>query len=352
MAADKVRWGILGGGHIGREFLRGAASSTTGAVTTLGTRRPARTDLAEHYPGLRVHGSYEALLADPELDAIYVATPHPFHAQWTIAATHAGKHVLCEKPAGMNAAEVAAMFAAASASGTFLGEAYMYRLHPMTACILDLLRAGKVGEIRMIKSSFGFALPGFRPEHRLFKKELGGGAILDMGGYPMSMARLIAGLDSSDGIAEPVDVAAMSRNGPTGVEEISTAMVSFANGIIAQLSCSIGLHQDNVLHVMGTEGRLEIDSFWFGSGRRGGTARIRFVPCQGETEIIEVSEAANVYSFQFEAANRAIRAGHTRFAWPGMTEADSLGNARAIDRWIGTAATCNPPLRAPDGAPL
>jgi predicted dehydrogenase len=350
MTAETVRWGILGGGHIGREFLRAAAASTTGVVTALGTRRPERVDLADHYPGLRVLGSYEALLADRELDAIYIATPHPFHAQWAIAAARFGKHVLCEKPAAMTASEVASMFAAASASGTFLGEAYMYRLHPLTARILGLLRAGKVGEIRMIKSSFGFALPVFLPEHRLFKKELGGGAILDVGGYPMSMARLIAGLDAPDGIAEPVDVAAMSRNGPTGVEELSTAMVSFANGIIAQLSCSIGLHQDNVLHVMGTEGRLEVDSFWFGSGRHGGTARMRFVPCRGDTEIIEVTEASNVYSFQFEAANRAIRAGRTRFAWPGMTEADSLGNARALDRWIAAATICNPPFGTPPGA--
>lgn len=347
MSADSVRWGILGPGGIAREFLAGAAGSETGVVTALGTRNPNRTDLVENFPGLRVHDSYESLLADPAVDAIYIATPHPFHAEWAIKAAGQGKHVLCEKPAAMTPREMEAMFAAASANGTFLAEAYMYRLHPLTAFLLDLLKQGKIGEVRMIKSSFGFAIPVFLPGHRLFAKELGGGAILDLGGYPMSMARLIAGCDAPQGFADPVLLQAISREGPTGVEEISAALVTFPNGIIAQISCSVAQWQDNVLHIQGTAGRLEIDSFWFGSGKYGGTAEIRFTPPRGETEIIRFAETRNVYSFQFEAANAAIRAGQTRFAYPGMTEADSISNARAIERWLTEAESCDPPLRTP-----
>ncbi len=344
---DKVRWGILGPGHIAREFLRGAAGSDSGVVTAIGTRNPGRAGLAEQFAGLRCHGSYEALLADPEVDAIYISTPHPFHAEWAIQSALRGKHVLCEKPAGMNAAQVEQMFAAASAHATFLGEAFMYRLHPLTARVLALVREGVLGEVRMIKSSFGFYIPVFLPEHRLFKRELGGGAVRDLAGYPMSMARLIAGCTTSSGLAEPLQIVAISRPGPTGVEEISTALVGFENGIIGQLSCSVALTQDNVLHIQGTRGRLEVESFWFGSGRYGGTAQIRCTPLGGPTEAIEVTESRNVYSFQFEAANRAILRGETRFAYPGMTERDSICNARAIDRWLAAALTCEPALSAP-----
>lgn len=347
MVSDAVRWGLLGPGGIAREFLRGAEGSTSGTVVAVGTRRPERADLFEHFPGLKVHGSYEALLADPDIDAIYIATPHPFHAEWAIKAAGAGKHVLSEKPMAMNAAEVAAMFAAATRAGTFIGEAFMYRLHPMTAFLLGLLDDGKIGELRLIRSSFGFAIPVFLPDHRLFKRELGGGAILDLGGYPMSMARLIAGRAEGRDDLEPVTMSAYARNGATGVEEIAVATATFANGVIAEMSVSLGQWQDNVLHLMGTKGRLEVDSFWFGSGRYGGTAQIRFVPPHGEAEIIPFTDERNVYSFQFEAANQAIRSGQTRFAYPGMSEADSLANARSLDRWLAETRTVEPPLSQP-----
>lgn len=346
MTTEPVRWGILGPGGISQEFLKGAAGSASGVVSAIGTRNPDRPELAEKFPGLRVLDN-ESLLADPEVDAIYVATPHPLHAEWTIRAADAGKHVLCEKPAAMNEAEVRAMFAAATRNGTFLGEAFMYRLHPMTAFILSLLDEGKIGDLRLIRSSFGFAIPVFLPHHRLFRPELGGGAILDLGGYPMSMARLLAGHAGHRDDLKPLAVEAFSRNGPTGVEEISVATATFENGIVAQMSVSIGQHQDNVLHLMGSKGRLEIADFWFGSGRYGGTREIRYVPPHGEPEVIPFSDDRNVYSFQFEAANAAIRAGETRFAYPGMTEADSIANARGLDMWLAGSRSIGPALPQP-----
>lgn len=341
-----IRWGIIGPGGIAREFLRGSAGSQTGIVTAVGTRRPDSPDLGVNFPGLKVHDGYGALLSDPEIDAVYIATPHVLHAEWAIKAAAAGKHILCEKPAGLNPGEVKAVFAAAKENGVFFAEAYMYRLHPLTGFLLQLLRDGKIGEVRMIKSSFGFAFPVFLPQHRLFDPALGGGAILDVGGYPMSMARLIAGYQAETPL-EPVDLQAVIRRGPTGVDEIASALVTFPNGIIADLSCSIALWQDNVLRIFGTDGYLEVDEFWFGSGKYGGTARIRFKPTQGPVEIIEFDEQANVYAFQFEAANAAIRDGRTELAYPGVTQADSIDNARALQRWIDEAATVAPPLPRP-----
>lgn len=350
MSADQVRWGILGPGGIAKEFLRGAEGSATGRITAIGSRNPERAELATDFPGLRLL-TCDALIADPDIDAIYIATPHPQHAEWAIKAADAGKHVLTEKPAAISAGKVEAMFAAASRNGTFLGEAFMYRLHPMTAFILKLLDDGKIGTLRLIRSSFGFAIPVFLPHHRLFRKDLGGGAILDLGGYPMSMARLLAGHAEKRDDLEVLSVDSVSRNGSTGVEEISVATVTFPNGVIAQMSVSIAQWQDNVLHLMGSAGRLEVDSFWFGSGKYGGTSTIRFIQPHGEPEEIAFSDDRNVYSFQFEAVNAAIREGETRFAYPGMSEADSLANARSLDRWISASQTVEPALPQPPSPP-
>ncbi|TJX27717.1 MAG: Gfo/Idh/MocA family oxidoreductase, partial [Mesorhizobium sp.] len=175
----------------------------TGTLVAIGARNPDKPGLAESFPGARIVDGYEALLADPEIDAIYIAVPHPGHAQWAIRAAEAGKHVLCEKPLALTAFEADAMMHVARKAGTFLGEAFMYRLHPQTLQLVDLIKSGVIGEIRMIKSSFGFAMPDFMPEHRLYANDLAGGGILDVGGYPVSMVRLIAGAAAGEPFAEP-----------------------------------------------------------------------------------------------------------------------------------------------------
>jgi len=349
MASDTVKWGILGSGGIASQFLDGSIASGTGRVTALGTRARGKPDLEERFAGLEIHEGYENLLADPAIDAVYVATPHAFHAEWAIRAAQCGKHVLCEKPLAMNAAEAEAMFDAARRANVFMAEAFMYRLHPLTSAILQFLDEGRLGEVRMIKSSFGFAVPGFHPRHRLFDKELGGGAILDLGGYPMSMARLIAGHGSGAPL-EPSALQGFMRNGPTEVDEIASALVAFPNGVIADLSCSLALWQDNILQILGTCGRLEVDSFWFGSGKTGGTARMRFVSNAGEMQTIEVEEQRNLYSFQFEAVNQAIMERRTRLAYPGMNEADTIGNMQALDWWLREAQRVSPDIKVNDSS--
>src|SRR5689334_8390088 len=167
---DRIRWGILGPGRIAGDFFAGVAQSRTGRVDAIATRDPGRAGLAERFPGARILEGYEGLLADGEIDAVYIATPHPTHAEWAIKAAKAGKHVLCEKPIGLSAAEAEAMQTAAREAGTFLGEAYMYRLHPLTLKLIELLKAKAIGDVRMIKSSFGFARP-FEQEHRLFAND-------------------------------------------------------------------------------------------------------------------------------------------------------------------------------------
>ena len=189
----KLRWGILGPGGIAQAFRDGVKGSRTGQLVAIATRDPSKPGLADTFPGARILAGYDALLSDPEVDAIYIATPHPGHAEWAIKAAEAGKHVLVEKPMALSAFEIDAIFHAHRKAGTFAGEAFMYRLHPATIKLGELISSGAIGDVRMIQSSFGFQMPKFMPEHRLFANDLAGGGILDVGGYPVSMARFIAG---------------------------------------------------------------------------------------------------------------------------------------------------------------
>ncbi|PLP58199.1 oxidoreductase [Mesorhizobium loti] len=330
--SNKIRWGIIGPGTIARAFAGGVAYSRTGVLAAIATRDPGKPGLAEAFPGARILQGYDALLEDPAVDAVYIATPHPGHAEWAIKALEAGKHVLVEKPMGLTAFEADAMMHAARKAGRFLGEAYMYRLHPQTLKLVDLIKAGAIGEVRLIRSSFGYAMPAVMPEHRLYANDLAGGGILDVGGYPVSMTRLIAGAAAGRPFLDPESVAGAGHLGATGVDEWASALLKFVNGIIAEVSCSISLTQDNVLRIFGTRGSIEVANFWFASGKQGGTGRIDVVTADGR-QAIEVREEGWLYSFEVDAAGDAILAGGQEFAWPGMGWADSLGNLRVMDKW-------------------
>jgi predicted dehydrogenase/aryl-alcohol dehydrogenase-like predicted oxidoreductase len=353
---SSVRWGILGPGIIAKAFA-GALPKVSGSrLSAIASRDPSRPGLAEAFPGARILDGYQALVDDPEVDAIYIATPHSGHAEWVIRAAESGKHVLCEKPIAVSAYEAEAMIQAARKAGTFLGEAFMYRLHPMTQRLVDLVRSGTIGDVRMIRSTIGFpANPD--PNGRLRAASLAGGGILDVGCYPVSMSRLIAGAAAGKPFLDPVKVVAAGYIGATGVDEWATAALSFANDIVAQVACTIALRPDNLLRIDGTKGSLEVDTFWFGTGREGGRGEIRLIR-DGAAEMIAVEEANWLYAFEIEAANRAIRAGRQEFDPPGMTWADTLGNMRTLDKWRSAIGLEYPMEKAPavrtkvDGRPL
>lgn len=334
MSQDVVRWGILGPGNIARDFFAATGGSETGRVVAVGSRNPHTGRLAEQFPGTTIHHGYDRLIDDPSVDAVYVALPHAFHAEWAAKAARRGKHVLCEKPMGLSAKEASSMFEASRQARTFLAEAFMYRLHPMTNMVLDLLRGGKVGELLMLRSNFGFSASNRSPTARLFDRSQGGGAILDLGCYPASIVRLLAGYRSDASAAEPASFTGLARFGETGVDVTASAIMTFPGDIVAETSCSLITRLDNLLQIIGTKGRLEIDNFWFATGKLGGTMEIRFVADGGHTEVIALEERRNLYSFEFEEANRLIAAGETRFRYPAMTEADSIGNAQLLDRWL------------------
>ncbi|NLS01460.1 Gfo/Idh/MocA family oxidoreductase [Rhizobium sp. P38BS-XIX] len=327
-----IRWGIIGPGRIAQTFADGVAHSRTGKLVAIASRNPDKPGLGDGFPGARIVNGYDALLADKEIDAVYIATPHTGHAEWAIKAIRAGKHVLVEKPIALSAFDAEAIYYEAKKAGVFAGEAFMYRVHPQTAKLIELVKSCIVGDLRIIRSSFGFNMGKVNPEHRLFANETAGGGILDVGGYPVSMARLIAGAADGKPFLDPDKVSGVGHLGQTGVDEWASAVLKFPNNVIAEVSCSIMANQDNTLRIIGSEGRIEVADFWFASGHKGGVGKIDVIK-GGETQTIEVKEDRWLYSFEVDAAGDAIRAGHKEFAYPGIGWADSIGNLRVLDQW-------------------
>lgn len=335
MSTDrKLRWGIIGPGGIAQAFRDGVKNSKTGELVAIASRNPGKAGLGDTFPGARIVDGYEALLKDPGVDAIYIATPHPGHAEWALKAADAGKHVLVEKPLALSAFEADAIFNAHRKSGTFIGEAFMYRLHPATKKLGELIAAGTIGDVRMIQSSFGFQMGKFMPEHRLFANDLAGGGILDVGCYPVSMSRFIAGQTVGKPFLDPIKVMGTAHLGKEGTDEWSAAVLEFENGIVAQVSCAVFVNLDNVLRIHGATGRIEVPDFWFAGGNRdGGPGTIRVIRPGKDVETIETGNVGHLYSFEADGAAEAIFAGRQELASPGMSWADTLGNLRALDQW-------------------
>ncbi|TCU15945.1 aldo/keto reductase [Rhizobium sullae] len=327
-----IRWGIIGPGTIARTFADGIAHSRTGKLVAIASRNPEKPGLGDGFPGARIVKGYDALLTDPEIDAVYIATPHTGHAEWAIKAIRAGKHVLVEKPIALSAFDADAIYYEAKKAGVFAGEGFMYRPHPQTAKIVELVKSGVIGTVRIIRSSFGFNMGSFKPEHRLFANDKAGGGILDVGGYPVSMARLIAGAVEDKPFLEPQKVSGVAHLGQSGIDEWASAVLKFPNGIIAEVSCSIMAQQDNTLRIIGSEGRIEVKDFWFASGHKGGVGKIEIFK-GNEQQAVEVKEDRWLYSFEVDAAGDAIRGGEKEFTSPGMSWTDSIGNLRVLDQW-------------------
>jgi predicted dehydrogenase len=328
-----VRWGIIGPGTIAKTFAANLQHTDEGVLVAIASRNPARQGLADAFPGARILDGYQAMLDDRGIDAIYIATPHPAHAEWAIKAAEAGKHVLCEKPMAVSAHEAEAMIQAARKAGTFLGEAFMNLLHPHTAKVIELLRAGTIGDIMMIKADFGFRMGNPDPKHRLLANDTAGGAILDISCYPVSMARLIAGAAAGRPFLDPGKVFGAGHLGKTGVDEWASALLQFPNEIVAEVSGSVTLAQDSMVRVFGSSGWFEVASPWFCTGRQGGSADIVIHRPDGSSETVTSEEPRWLYTFEIDAVANAIRAGRREFDSPGASWADTLGNMAVLDKW-------------------
>lgn len=330
-SASPLRWGILSTGRIAGVFAQGVAASQQGRVVAVGSRTQESADKFAAAHGIaRAHGSYEALLADPEVEAVYVATPHPQHAEWVIKVAEAGKHILCEKPMGLNHAEAMVMVQAAREHGVVLMEAFMYRCHPQTAKIAELIRSGVLGTVGLVQAAFGFKTD-FNPASRLWANDAGGGGILDVGCYAVSMARLVAGAASGKAFLDPVSVSGAGVLHPqSGADIYAAATLKFANNVIAQVSTGVGLNQDNVVRIYGTAGWLLVPSPWVINRDGGASKLLLHKPGSPAPEEIVV-EGAPLYALEADAFAAAVRAGLRDV--PQMSADDTLGNLATLDQW-------------------
>ena len=245
-----VRWGLLSTAPINRSILAAARESDRADVVAVASRDAGRAEAYAQEHGIdRAHGSYDALLQDPDVDAVYISLPNGLHVDWTMRALEAGKHVLCEKPLSRRAEEVEAAFDQAETMGLILSEGFMWRHHPQTSKLAEVIAAGAIGALRLVRVAFSFPLALERGAgDARFDPELDGGAMMDVGCYCVSAIRFVAG--------EPETVAGKQVIGPTGVDIVFAGTLSHAGDVVSHFDCSFAVPRRSELEVLGEEGRL------------------------------------------------------------------------------------------------
>jgi len=293
--ADTLRWGILGTGAIAHKFATGLTAALGAQLVAVGSRAQESADtFADTFNIPRRHASYEALSADPEVEAIYVSTPHPFHAANSMLCLEAGKAVLCEKPFTINAQEADAVIALARQKRVFLMEAMWTRYLPAIVRLRELIASGVIGEVRMLAADFGFRT-GFNEESRLFDLALGGGGLLDVGVYPISLAYMLLGA--------PAHIASTAHLGATGVDEQAAWLFRYAGGQIAVLSSAIRTNTPQEAYIIGTEATIKISTPWW-------DANELILTRDGQApEVIVPLREGNGYNYEALEVARCLHAG-------------------------------------------
>lgn len=292
---QKVRFGILGPGKIANRFTDSFVHVPDAEVVAIASRDPERARaFAEKHAIARHYDSYEKLVNDPEVDIIYVATPHPFHFENTLYCLRAGKAVLCEKPLAMNFRQAKEMIDTARQKNVFLMEGMWSRFFPTTNKVLEALQAGTIGELKFLEADFGFSAP-VNLENRVYNLALGGGAQLDVGVYPLFLALLILG--------KPVEVKAFSELATTGADATTSVLMKFNGGRLAHIYSSIITDSPKTAHLLGTEGRITISAPWHKS------QEIIVRMNSGESNHYSFPHSGNGFEFQVAAVAQCIRDG-------------------------------------------
>jgi D-xylose 1-dehydrogenase (NADP+, D-xylono-1,5-lactone-forming) len=332
-----LRIGVLGAAKIARSFIAGVGPSDTVKVTAVASRDKAKALRFAQDFGIRsAHGSYQELLADPGIDAIYNPLPNSLHAEWSIRAIEAGKHVLCEKPLAATASEARAMFAAAREHRRALVEGFPYRAQPHAIKLKELVDSGTIGQLQSIQAAFGFTAAA--AGNIRFDPKLAGGALMDAGTYPVSLVRLLAG-------RRPTRVFAIARWHATGVDETLVASLEHASGLLAQISCSFvtGLHRQAL--IAGSAGVIQttypnsppLDRPSVLSLKRG-------VSADSPYESIEVA-AVDGFRAEAESFERLVRLGSDQ--WTGATPEESVDIVLTLEAILQSART-QKPVEVPD----
>ena len=317
-----TKWGIISTAHINRLVLAGARESDRVEMVGVASRDQARAEAYAREHGIeRAYGSYEALLEDPEIDAVYISLPNSLHVEWSVRSLEAGKHVLCEKPLDRRPEEVERAFDAAERSGRILMEAFMYRHNPQTARLRKLVADGAIGTLRSIRAAFSFSLD--EVDNVRLAADLDGGALMDVGCYCVSGSRLVAG--------EPERVYGEQVVGESGVDVLFAGTMRFPGDVVAQFDCGFVLPDRDELEVVGSEGSLFLDDPWH--------ARTPVIEVRREDGVEEVAlEPQDSYRLELENLGDAIAGS----AEPLLGRAYAVGQARAIAALYRSAETGAP----------
>ncbi|NWG32991.1 MAG: Gfo/Idh/MocA family oxidoreductase [Chloroflexi bacterium] len=319
-----LNWGLLSTARINRALIPPLQVSRRNKLLAVASRAQATADAYAREKKIpRAYGSYEALLADPEIDVIYNPLPNHLHAEWTIKAVQAGKHVLCEKPLALSVDEVDAIKAAAQKHGRVVAEAFMYRHHPQTLKVQEIVQSGSLGTLKLIRGSFTFVLT--REGDVRLKPEWGGGSIWDVGCYPISYARAVVG-------EEPLEVFGWQVTGPTGIDETFVGQMRFGGGVIAQFDSSFVIPFHAFMEIVGSEGTLNIPHPF-----KPGIAEKIYLTRDDRTETLTV-KGGELYSGEVEDMADAILLGRA----PRVTLEDSRANVAAIAAFLESARTGRP----------
>lgn len=341
--ARPLRLGILGCANIARQFARDVAPSAMVRLAAVASRKAETAAAFAADTGIGRHfGSYEDLLADDQIDAVYIPLPNSLHAAWAIRAAQCGKHILCEKPLALNLAEAQAMFEAARRHGVMLLEAYPYQFQPQTAAMLDLLRKAAIGEVRSVQALFGFPMLGGNQNIRM-QPALGGGALLDAGSYPLSLIRMVMG-------EAPQRVRADASWASTGVDISMSGTLFYADGRRAQFACAMNVANQRRAIIAGAQGTIETEFLNHTSDvpagdeygylpsqlrvRRGGANTIPFEDIRTPT--------GSGFRFAAEAFARAVSEGdnglidqHARLSLDTAATLEALALSAREDRTVG-----------------
>jgi len=333
MSDPVLRWGLLGTARINRMVIPPLRVSAGNRLLAVASRDGAKAAAYAKEWGIdRAHGSYEALLADPEIDAVYNPLPNHLHVEWAIRAARAGKHVLCEKPLALTVVEVDAMEAAARENGVVLAEAFMYRHHPQTLKVKELVDGGAIGAPRFLRGTFSFSLD--RPDDVRLRPEWGGGCLWDVGCYPLSFTRFVLG-------TEPVEVTGSQVLGPSGIDETFVGQLVFPNGVLAQIDAGFREAYRTHFEIAGTEGAIVVRQPWRPEG-------LPILLTHGsETEEIAVG-GDDRYLLEIEDLADCVRTGRP----PRVTLAESRGNVATIVALLQSAREGRvvSPARWPSGS--
>ena len=320
--AHAVKWGIISTADINRKVIPGAHASPKVELVAVASRDEARAaEYAKTWEIERSYGSYDALLADPEIEAVYISLPNTMHCDWSIKALEAGKHVLCEKPLSRHVDEVEAAFDAADRTGFLLSEAFMYRHNPQTKRAKELVDGGAIGELRLIRSTFSYSL--YDADNIRLRTEVEGGSLMDVGCYTVSGSRLFGG--------EPEKAYGEAWFGPSGTDWVFGGTLRFPGDVIALFDCGTALPDRDELEAIGSEGSLFLDDPWHCN------APVIELRRDGKTERIEL-ERVDSYRLELENLSDAIR-GEGELL---LGRADAVGQARALEALHESATNGTP----------